>query len=49
MNSPPAVFDTFEKTLGEVLSGFQIRREYWVHASKMINRMLYQKRISEFI
>jgi hypothetical protein len=48
MNSAPAVFDTFDKAFNHVLSGLQIRREHWVHASTVVKEMLHQRRISDF-
>jgi hypothetical protein len=49
MNSAPAVFDNFEAAFSHILSGFQIRREYWIHASTIIKEMLHQRKISDFV
>ncbi len=49
MNSTPVVFDNFEAAFSHILSGFQIRREYWIHASTIIKEMLHQRRISDFV
>jgi hypothetical protein len=49
MNSAPVVFDNFEAAFDHILSGFQIRREYWIHASTIIKEMLHQRKISDFV
>lgn len=48
MNSPPALFEDFESAFLNVLSGFRIPRERWVHSSTIIKEMLHQRRITQY-
>lgn len=49
MKKKPLIFNTLREALNYIASKFQIPLRYWIARSTLLQNMLYQKRISEYL